>query len=203
MSERDRDDKHAALTSLEKDLRATEEVNEARGDSNLVVGVGNPAARLVLIGEAPGAQEDRAGQPFVGPAGQVLNEALAEAGLDRNQVWITNAVKFRPTTPGSGKRLKNRPPMRGEVALFRPWLERELAILEPACIVCLGATAAAAVLGRAVKIMSERGEFTDGPNGVRALTTYHPAFLLRRYDDRDERFAEFVSDLKKAAQAAT
>lgn len=202
MSDSTQDERREALSRLESDMRQSRAANDARGTSNLVFGTGNPAADLVLIGEAPGAQEDKARQPFVGPAGQILNDALAEASLHRHAVWITNAVKFRPTTPGEGKRLKNRPPTPDEVRLFRPWLERELAIVQPASLVCLGATAASAVLGRPVKIMSERGTWVPGPNGIKTMVTYHPAFLLRRFADRDERFAEFVADLRAAAKRA-
>jgi DNA polymerase len=196
----DRDDRrrHDELERLRQEMEASPEITAARGRSNLVVGTGDPNARLVLIGEAPGGQEDRARRPFVGPAGQILNEALAQVGLDRDAVWITNAVKFRPTTESETGRLKNRAPTPAEVRLFRPWLERELAIVEPAALLFLGATAATAVLGRPVKITRQRGTWISGPGGIPTMPTYHPAYLLRRVADRDERFDELVDDLKTA-----
>ncbi len=168
----------------------------------LVFGEGSPAAPLALVGEAPGGQEDRAGRPFVGPAGQILSDALAAAGLDRGSVWITNVVKCRPTTPGVAGRLKNRAPTEEEVRAFLPWLLEELEIIAPLAIVCLGATAARALLGRPVRITVERGQWFTGPGGVPTILTYHPAYLLRRTDDRDDRYQEFVRDLTAAANAA-
>lgn len=167
----------------------------------LVLGEGDADASLVLVGEAPGGQEDRLGHPFVGPAGKILDEGLAAAGLDRDQLWITNVVKYRPTTEGVAGRLRNRPPTRDEIAWFLPWLRRELELIAPRALVCLGATAGNALLGRTVRITRERGEWFDGPNGLPTLITYHPAYLLRRTEDRDARYAEFVRDLRTAATA--
>jgi DNA polymerase len=166
---------------------------------DLVLGEGNPDARLVFVGEAPGGQEERTRRPFVGPAGQILNEALAVAGLSRDAVWITNIVKCRPVTPGLGGRLRNRTPTAAEVKHFLPWLLQELQIIEPAAIVALGATAASALLSKQVKLTRERGEWFTGPDGIPVITTYHPAYLLRRVSDSDQRFAELASDLRNAA----
>ena len=196
------EDRERALQRLRDELLADPAIAEARDGFNLVVGEGNPAARLVLVGEAPGAAEDRAKRPFVGAAGRLLDEALAAAELKREDVWITNAVKFRPTAAGEGGRTRNRAPTTAEVRLFRPWLERELAIIAPGALVCLGATAGAAVLERPVRITRERGEVLADPRGRPVVVTYHPAFLLRRVGDRVARFAELVAVLQVAARAA-
>jgi DNA polymerase len=170
---------------------------------NLVPGEGNPNARLVLVGEAPGGQEERAKRPFVGPAGQVLTEALNEAGLNRDEIWITNIVKCRPVTPGLGGRLRNRTPTTAEVKQFLPWLLQELDIIDPIAIVALGGTAASALLGRPVKMTRERGGWIPGPEGIPVMVTYHPAYLLRRVGNHDQRYIELVADLSAAASRTT
>ncbi len=170
---------------------------------NLVPGEGNLNARLVLVGEAPGGQEERAKRPFVGPAGQILTEALTEAGLSRDEIWITNIVKCRPVTPGLGGRLRNRTPTTAEVKLFLPWLIQELNIIDPTAIVALGGTAASALLGRPVKMTSERGEWVPGPEGIPVMVTYHPAYLLRRVGNHNHRYIELVADLSAAASRIT
>lgn len=169
---------------------------------NLVLGEGNPNAQLVLVGEAPGGQEERAKRPFVGPAGQILNEALSEAGLSRDEVWITNIVKCRPVTPGVGGRLRNRTPTAVEVKRFLPWLLQELNIIDPVAIVVLGGTAASALLGRPVKMTRERGDWFTGPEDIPVMVTYHPAYLLRRIGNHDQRYAELVADIRAAASRA-
>lgn len=191
-----------ALAEIAERWSGVPEIQAARGGKRLVTGEGNPTARLVLVGEAPGAQEDRAGRPFVGPAGQILDAALERAEIDRGEIWITNSVKFRPTAAGAGNRLKNRAPTREEMARFRQWVLEELAVIRPRVVVCLGATAARTVLGREVRILSQHGEWFDGPTGIPTTVAYHPAFLLRRTDDYDERFADLVSDLRVAAARA-
>lgn len=188
----------ARLDQFAKNVAASREVNAVRGDARLVFGSGNPNSRVVLVGEAPGANEERQGKPFVGRAGRLLDEALELAGLDRSELWITNVVKMRPTEPGANGRRRNRPPTSAERDAFRPWLDHELNILRPRSIVCLGATAAAALLGRPVKISTERGQWLMGPAGARVLTTYHPAYLLRPFRDRDEKFRALVDDLRRA-----
>ena len=197
-----RADRLHALDQLAQRWARQPEIDAARDGKRLVLGSGNPEARLVLIGEAPGAQEDRAGKPFVGPAGKLLDAALTDAGLTRDEVWITNVVKFRPTSPGVGRGLKNRAPTRAESALFLPWLEDELDVIAPKALVCLGATAAQAVIGAPLKILSQRGQWFTGREGRPCMATYHPAFLLRRTTDYDARFAEFVDDLATAGAFA-
>lgn len=173
-----------------------------KGERNVVSGEGNSNARLVLVGEAPGGQEERAKRPFVGPAGQILNEALAEAGLTREEIWITNIVKCRPVIPGIGNRLRNRTPTAAEVKHFLPWLLHELNIIDPLAIVVLGGTAASALLGRPVKMTRERGEWFTGPEDIPIMVTYHPAYLLRRVGDNDQRYTDLVADLEAAAARA-
>ncbi|HET7036695.1 MAG TPA: uracil-DNA glycosylase, partial [Thermomicrobiaceae bacterium] len=134
--EAERTKREAALAALAARWADDPAIAAARDGSNLVLGAGNPLARLVLIGEAPGGQEEKAGRPFVGPAGKLLDEALAEAGLRRDEIWITNVVKFRPTSPGVGQRKRNRAPTRTETQLFLPWLREELALVEPKALVC-------------------------------------------------------------------
>ena len=166
-----------------------------------VFGEGPRQARVVLVGEQPGDQEDRVGRPFVGPAGQLLDRALAAAGIAREQVYLTNAVKHFKWEPRGKRRLHQRPGAR-EVAACRPWLEAELRAIRPQLIVCLGATAANSVLGGQVRILSERGTRRETEFGVPALLTVHPSSLLRLPDgtDPDAAFQEFVADLRLIAE---
>jgi DNA polymerase len=163
-----------------------------------VCGEGPPDARLMLVGEQPGDQEDLAGRPFVGPAGQMLDRALAAAGIDRARAYVTNAVKHFKFEP-RGKRRIHQNPDAGEIAACRFWLDQERALLRPAVTVLLGASAARAVLGRAVTISRERGQPIPLDDGV-ALVTVHPSYLLRLPDvtARDAEYARFVADLRKA-----
>jgi len=195
----DAKDRTAQLARLAERIQQSDEVRAVRGESRLVFGHGNPMSSVVLVGEAPGADEERQGMPFVGRAGQLLNKALEDAGLNREKVWITNVVKIRPSEPGAKGGRRNRPPSADERNAFRPFLDEELEIIQPRSVVCLGATAAAAVLGRTVKISKERGAWVDGPQGTRVLTTYHPAYLLRPFKDRDEKYQQLVDDLRKAS----
>ncbi len=189
------------LARLAERIAQSGEVEAVRGGVRLVFGSGNPLSSVVLVGEAPGADEEMQGKPFVGRAGRLLDQALEQAGLDRSTLWITNVVKIRPTEPGANGRLRNRPPTSAEREVFRPWLERELEILRPRSIVCLGSTAAAALLGRTVKISKERGQWLEGPVATRVLTTYHPAYLLRPFRNRDANFQQLVEDLRRASLA--
>lgn len=170
--------------------------------TQVVFSAGPRSARLMLVGEQPGDQEDRAGEPFVGPAGRLLGQALADADIVREEVYLTNAVKhFRHVDRGK-RRLHQKPELRHLVACG-PWLEAELDVVRPDLVVALGATAGRAVLGRPVKIGAERGRVLDDPQGRRSLITTHPSALLR-VRDRAERAAaydDFVSDLRAAAAA--
>jgi probable DNA metabolism protein len=162
-----------------------------------IFGAGPSEARIMLVGEQPGDQEDLAGAPFVGPAGQLLDRALAEAGIDRGTVYVTNAVKHFKFEP-RGKRRIHKKPDRPEIEACKWWLERELAVVRPALVVAMGATAGQALTGRAVRVMSERGAIADDPRGFRILQTVHPSFLLRLPDPeaKQREFAAFVADLR-------
>jgi len=170
-----------------------------------VFGAGGPAARVVLVGEQPGDVEDRRGQPFVGPAGKLLDRALDAAGIDRDTAYVTNAVKhFKFTLAGAGKRRIHASPDAYEVAACKPWLEAELNALRPELVVLLGATAAKALLGPSFRVTQQRGVLIDGPPGSDAqlLATIHPSAVLRADDAaRDAAFDGLVSDLRTAAAA--
>jgi uracil-DNA glycosylase family protein len=170
-----------------------------------VFGEGDPKAAIVLIGEQPGHEEDLAGRPFVGPAGRLLDQALAEAGLDRRALYVTNAVKhFKwAKDKAGGKRRIHERPNQSEVEACRPWLEQELWLIRPEVLVCLGATAAATVLRRRVTISASRGQVLTSPEGIRTFVTVHPSAILRIPDqaDRQAELHRFVDDLRRAARS--
>ena len=167
-----------------------------------VPGVGSARARAMFVGEQPGNREDLEGVPFTGPAGALLDRALEDAGIDRRGVYVTNAVKhFR--FEERGKRRIHQKPGRKHIAACIPWLEAELAVVKPSVLVCLGATAAQAVIGRHVRVTEDRGRPLDSPLADCALVTVHPSSILRSRDD-DERhaaYSAFVSDLEQVAAA--
>jgi uracil-DNA glycosylase len=163
-----------------------------------VIGEGDPKARLMLVGEQPGDQEDLQGHPFVGPAGRMLAKALEEAGIPKEQCFVSNAVKHFKFEL-RGKRRIHKTPTQREAAACLHWLEDEIALVRPEAIVALGATAARSLLGRAVPVMAERGKWLPGLDGLQVLVTVHPSSLLRvPSEDRDAAFALFVKDLAKA-----
>jgi DNA polymerase len=173
-----------------------------RSATQTVFGEGLKRASMMLVGEQPGDQEDLAGRPFVGPAGRLLHEALEEAGLDRSDLYLTNAVKHFKWEP-KGKRRIHQKPSWGEIAACRPWVEAELAVVAPRVLVCLGATAAQALLGRDVRVTRDRGRPLDSPLAPIAFATVHPSSILRA-PDRQARLQEqalFVDDLRVAAAA--
>ena len=165
-----------------------------------VFGEGPTDARVMFVGEQPGDQEDLAGRPFVGPAGAMLDRALAEAGIDRSEIYLTNAVKHFKFV-ARGKRRIHQTPAAGEITACRPWYEAELAMIDPDLIVALGATAARAVFGRAMPIGRNRGRILSTPDGRPAVITVHPSYLLRLPDEaaKREQYALFVKDLRLAA----
>ena len=165
-----------------------------------VFGEGPLTARLILVGEQPGDQEDVTGRPFVGPAGRLLNRALAEAGIDRGLVYVTNAVKHFKWEP-RGKRRIHATPRESEVRACRPWLEAEVADIQPGLIVAMGATAVSSVFGKGVKVLRDRGQVLDTSFGHPGMPTVHPSSLLRAPDEEARRvaYAAFVNDLKVAA----
>ncbi|HSX62177.1 MAG TPA: UdgX family uracil-DNA binding protein [Tahibacter sp.] len=168
-----------------------------------VFGEGPERARDFLIGEQPGDREDLAGRPFVGPAGQLLDRALAEAGIDRDTLYLTNAVKHFKYRLRGKRRLHARASA-AEQAACRFWLDAELARVQPARIVCLGAMAAQALFGRGFRLLRERGVWRELDSGARAFATVHPAFLLRLRDadEREAAYRQFVADLRLLVEDA-
>ncbi len=165
-----------------------------------VFGEGPKKADVMMVGEQPGDAEDVAGHPFVGPAGRLLDKALAEAGIDRRLVYVTNVVKHFKWEP-RGKRRIHAKPNAAEISACRPWLETEIALVKPRVLVCLGATAAQALLGKSFKVSKQRGEFVASGLAPLVTATVHPSSILRAPDD-DARRAEmrrFVADLMRVA----
>jgi DNA polymerase len=167
-----------------------------------VFGEGPATADVMLVGEQPGDKEDLAGEPFVGPAGRLLDEALAAAGIDRDRVYVTNAVKHFKWEP-RGKRRIHKTPNRAEVAACSYWFDRELAIVSPKIVVALGGTAAKALLGPKVQVTKVRGQFLDWEREPLVTVTVHPSSILRSPDDvsRASAKAAFVTDLKVVSTA--
>lgn len=166
-----------------------------------VFGEGSADADVVFVGEQPGDQEDLAGRPFVGPAGRVLDEGLAAAGIDRSQVYVTNAVKHFKWEP-RGKRRIHQKPNWAEMIACRPWLEAELAVVKPDVLVCLGATAAQSLLGRQFRVTKMRGVPVESELAPCVLATVHPSSILRAPDEgaRQEAMRDFIRDLKAVAK---
>jgi DNA polymerase len=154
----------------------------------------------MFVGEQPGDKEDREGAPFVGPAGRLLDEALAQAGIDRRAVYVTNAVKHFKWE-SRGKRRIHAKPSWSEMAACRPWLDAELAVVRPGVLVCLGATAAQALLGRQFRVTKQRGEWIESELADHVTATIHPSAILRQRDEesRHQEMAKFVDDLKLVA----
>jgi uracil-DNA glycosylase len=182
-----------------KDCRACDLWRHA---TQTVFGEGARKARLMLIGEQPGDAEDLAGHPFVGPAGKLLDRALEDAGIDRAGIYVTNVVKHFKWEPRGKRRIHKKPNAR-EIAACRPWLDTEIALVKPRAIVCLGATAAQALLGRQFKVTAERGAFISSPLAPLVLATVHPSSILRAPDDetRRQELKRFTADLRKVARA--
>ncbi|MGR6924165.1 UdgX family uracil-DNA binding protein [[Actinomadura] parvosata] len=170
-----------------------------RNATRTVFGEGPKQARFMLVGEQPGDQEDRQGHPFVGPAGRVLDRGLQEAGIERDDVYLTNAVKHFSFTP-RGKRRIHQKPTAAEIDACHPWLDAELAVVKPEVVVVLGATAARSLLGRSFRVTQHRGEPVPLGEAV-AVATIHPSAVLRA-PDRDEAYAGFLADLQAAARIA-
>jgi len=170
--------------------------------TQVVFGEGPKAARVMFVGEQPGDQEDRQGEPFVGPAGALLDKALAAAGIPRDQVYVTNAVKHFKWEP-RGKRRIHKKPRASEVKACRPWLEAELRAVQPAIVVCLGATAAQSMFGASFKLMQQRGQVLSTAAAPRVVATIHPSAVLRAPDSEGRKLAydSLVADLKVAAKA--
>jgi DNA polymerase len=189
-----------ALDRLRKAAESCTACPLYRNATQTVFGAGPANSRVMLVGEQPGDVEDRDGLPFVGPAGRLLDRALAEAGIDRARVYVTNAVKHFKWVQRGKRRLHSKPGAR-EIEACHPWLEAEIAALKPAIIVCLGATAAQALLGRAFRVTKRRGEFVASPLAPHVMATIHPSSLLREPDPatREDDTARFVAELRKVA----
>jgi uracil-DNA glycosylase len=162
-----------------------------------VFGEGTSKAEVMFVGEQPGDQEDQLGEPFVGPAGKVLDQALEEAGIDRSLAYVTNVVKHFKWQARGKRRIHQKPNWR-EISACRPWLDAELEVVKPRVLVCLGATAAQALLGRDFRVTKQRGEPVESELAPVVIATVHPSSILRA-DDRDAEMAAFVSDLKTIA----
>jgi DNA polymerase len=196
----------AAWVPKAKDLRVLRAAApECRGcelyarATQVVFGEGPQNAKVVMVGEQPGDEEDQRGHPFVGPAGRLLSKAMAEAGVDREQVYVTNAVKHFKWIE-RGKRRIHAKPTGIELSACRPWLEAELAAIEPELVVCLGATAAQSLMGRDFRITSERGVFFPHSWAKQLVATIHPSAILRMPDRYQEEYDLFVRDLKLIAE---
>ncbi len=178
--------------------RDCEELVKTR--TQVVFGAGNPEADLVFIGEAPGENEDIRGIPFIGRAGKLLDEVLEETGLSREDIWISNIVKCRPTKISDSGRPANRAPLMGEIRNCQKWLDAELSVIEPTVIVCLGGPSASVIIHKGFKMIKERGEwFTDSMYAPFVTAAYHPAYVLRLHGDSYDRARELlVADIAEA-----
>jgi DNA polymerase len=189
----------AKLRAAAADCQACDLYKQA---TQTVFGEGPRTAPLMFVGEQPGDVEDLAGRPFVGPAGKLFDQMLAAAGIDRRTVYVTNVVKHFKFEP-RGKRRIHKKPRAGEVAACRPWIDQEIALVKPRAIVCLGATAAQALLGRGFKVTAHRGELVRSPLAPIVMATVHPSSILRAPDAESRRLEtdRFVVDLRTIVRA--
>jgi uracil-DNA glycosylase len=196
--------KRTTLPSLRRAAAGCRGCDLYKDATQTVFGEGRNDARIVMVGEQPGDREDIAGHPFVGPAGALLDRAIEEAGLVRDDIYLTNVVKhFKHVT--RGKRRIHKKPDLEEIRACVPWLDAELARIEPEVVVLLGATAAQAILGRTFRVTQRRGEFVDSPLAPLVTATVHPSSILRSRTDEERRsaFDAFVDDLRRIARAAS
>jgi uracil-DNA glycosylase family protein len=189
---------NASLPKLAEAAKVCKNCDLWKTGTQTVFGEGGTNSKIMFIGEQPGNQEDLEGRPFVGPAGKLLDTALVEAGVDRRKVYVTNAVKHFKWE-ARGKRRIHKKPSSAEIAACRPWLEAEIAALRPEVIVCLGATAAQALLGRDFRVTQHRGELIESPLAPHLMATVHPSSILRAPDEatRHEEMRRFIHDLSK------
>jgi uracil-DNA glycosylase family protein len=189
-----------SLDDLRSDAATCQACDLYKLGTQTVFGEGPEDADLVLMGEVPGDQEDKSGHPFVGPAGKLLDRALVEADIDRDNVYVTNAVKHFKWKPQGKVRLHQKPNAK-EIAACRQWWTQELAIVKPKVLCCLGATAAQAVFGSKFRVSRQRGDFFDLVDGVVGTATVHPSSILRADDDRRPvEFADLVDDFRAVAE---
>ena len=191
----------SSLTTLREAAAACRACDLYKTGTQTVFGEGAEHAEIMFVGEQPGDREDLEGKPFVGPAGRLLDEALREAGIDRDQVYITNAVKHFKWKP-QGKRRLHQKPNAAEISACRPWLDAEIRVVKPRVLVLLGATAAQALLGRDFRVSVDRGKFIERPGLPLMMATVHPSSILRAPDDetRELERRAFIQDLKRLAQ---
>ena len=188
-----------SLTELRTAAAACTACDLHKSGTQTVFGEGSEDAEAMFVGEQPGDQEDKAGKPFVGPAGQLFDQALEEAGIDRRAVYVTNVVKHFKWV-ARGKRRIHQKPNAGEVAACRPWLEAELEVVKPRVLICLGATAAQALLGREFRVTRERGRPVESDLAENVVATVHPSSILRADPaDREREYDAFVNDLRVVA----
>jgi uracil-DNA glycosylase family protein len=192
---------HPTLESLRAAAARCHACDLYKTGTQTVFGEGAAHAQVMFVGEQPGDREDIEGKPFVGPAGRVLDEALDEAGIDRRQVYITNAVKHFKWKP-QGKRRLHQKPNAAEINACRPWLDAEITVVKPHFLVLLGATAAQALLGRDFRVTQQRGQFLERPGLPLTMATVHPSSILRAPDEESRvlEMRAFVQDLKRLAQ---
>jgi uracil-DNA glycosylase len=193
--------KHPTLARLREAAGSCKACDLWQQATQTVFGEGPGHARVMMIGEVPGDQEDRQGRPFVGPAGTLLDRALSAAGIDRNHVYVTNIVKHFKFEP-RGKRRIHKKPNALEISACRPWLDAELAVVQPEIVVLLGATAAQSMLGRSFLVTQQRGRWLQSKIAPYVLATVHPSSILRAEDDqaRHQEMAQFIADLKPVAE---
>lgn len=194
----------SSLSAVREAARSCTACHLYKRATQTVFGEGPKRAPIMLVGEQPGDYEDVAGKPFVGPAGKILDRALAEAGIDRDEVYVTNAVKHFKWEPRGKRRIHQKPNSR-EIAACRPWMEAEMRLVKPKLVVCLGSTAGQAFFGPSFRVMRERGKVLSSKLAPKVVATVHPSSLLRQPDEvsRDREYARFVVDLKAALKAAT
>jgi DNA polymerase len=192
----------SSLTTLRRAARKCHDCPLWANATQTVFGEGDPHAPVMLVGEQPGDQEDVKGHPFVGPAGQLLDRALEEAGVDRDSVYVTNAVKHFKWEP-RGKRRLHKTPAQREIDACHQWIEGEIRAVQPRVIVCLGATAARALIGRQFRVTQSRGKLVKSALAPFVFATFHPSAILRSPDDksREANFRELVKDLSLIPRA--
>ncbi len=193
------------LLTLQRSARDCRACDLWKNATQTVFGEGPQTATFMFVGEQPGDREDIAGRPFVGPAGKLLDEALIEAGIARDEVYVTNVVKHFKWEPAErGKRRIHKKPRAAEIEACRPWLDAELRVVKPRVLICLGATAAQAILGRSFSVTRQRGQLIPSALAPNVIATVHPSSILRAPDEdaRHSQMKEFVRDLTKVAKLA-
>jgi DNA polymerase len=193
-------DKAQLLIDVRERARSCQDCPLWEGNTQTVFGDGPASAKLMFIGEGPGQHEDRTGTPFVGPAGRMFDEALAAAGIERAEVFVTNVVKHRPWVQNNGRR-KNRAPKRSEIKACHQWLASELEIIQPDIICCLGAVAAKEILGKEFRLTQQRGEWFSSDFATHVIATIHPAFVLIQPEESYSRWKDTLfSDIESVAE---